>query len=158
VNITGLGTVRTTAWTAGAITIELPADISGALSIGVDCGNGSNVVTLTVPKPPSNAFSILKVKTKKNSTRAVITVKVPGAGKLLAGGSRLKSTSRTVAKAGTYRLTVRLTAKGKAKLRKAKSRRLSTGIAVRFTPTGGTSATRNATARFTRSAAKKSKR
>lgn len=143
-----------TAWTAGAITIVVPADVKGDLAVTVDCRNASNTVTLTVAAPPSNAFSVISAHARKHSVLAVVTVKVPGPGTLRVGGTFVRTATKTVSAAGTYKIGVKLNAKGVKRLHKARHRRLEATLAVRYAPTGGTAATRVSHARFTRVAAR----
>ncbi|MET0600857.1 MAG: fibronectin type III domain-containing protein, partial [Baekduia sp.] len=89
-----------------------------------------------VPAPgaPSNRFTL---KSKVAGTSLALTVGVPGKGTLTASGSQLGSVIKRPAIKGDVRLTLRLTAAGRAALKRAKSKQLRTRVTVRFTPSGG---------------------
>jgi DNA-binding beta-propeller fold protein YncE len=132
-------------WSAGAITLIVPDDATGSLTIGVDCGTASNTVTITIP---SNAFTIVSAKVK--GSVATITANVPGPGALTAQGSHLRTTTKTATKAGRTTVTFTLTPAGKRALRHAEHHRLRVILTVRYTPTGGPTATQHRTVAFTR--------
>lgn len=149
-----LGGVRaaTTGWSATAITIQVPDDAQGSLAVAVDCGTAANAVTLTIAKPPSNAFSV--VSARVTGSRVSVTVKLPGAGAVRLGGTYVTTGNRSATAAGTYHISAKLNAAGRKRLAKAKHGRLTVGLAVRYTPKGGAAATTSAHATFKRVARK----
>jgi hypothetical protein len=72
-------------------------------------------------------------KTVKGTTIR-LRIRVPGAGQITISGRGLRTVSRSVRHAGTFTLTVHLTAKARAKLRQRHRLRLT--ISVRFVPAG----------------------
>lgn len=64
-----------------------------------------------------------------------LRVKVPSSGRITIGGTKLKMVSRRVARAGTYGLVVRLSARGRRELRRR--HRLRVGITVTWRPSRG---------------------
>ncbi|WP_320672578.1 hypothetical protein [Patulibacter defluvii] len=78
-------------------------------------------------------------------TNARVSARVTGAGYISASGSGLRTTKRTVAKAGTYGLRLRLSSKGLATQRKRGSVRVK--VRIRFAPIGA--AARSATVSVT---------
>jgi hypothetical protein len=81
-------------------------------------------------------------KTVKGSALS-LTVRASGRGTITVSGSRLVTTRRTVTRAGTYRLRVRLSASGRRALRHR--RRLSVPLRVSFDPSSGPTVTARAT-------------
>jgi hypothetical protein len=88
----------------------------------------------TGPAAPSSHFT---VRSKVSGASLILTIGVPGKGTLTAGGSRLGSITKRPTSKGDVRLTLRLTAAGRAALKRAKSKQLRTSVTVRFTPSGG---------------------
>ncbi len=87
-----------------------------------------------VPSPGDAKVRVSKVKTVRGtSTR--IRVKVPGKGKIRASGSSLKRTTMSAKKAGTYRVTVRLSKRARRTLKR--THRVTVRVAVRFAPAKG---------------------
>jgi hypothetical protein len=72
--------------------------------------------------------------TVRGST-TLVRVKVPSAGTIRVTGSRIKNVSRTVRKAGTYRIRVRLSKRYQRSL--ARRGRLAAALRVRFAPDDG---------------------
>ena len=60
-----------------------------------------------------------------------LTVRVPGAGRITVTGAEIKNASRRVGKAGSYRLTVRLTARAIKRLKARRQLRISAKVAYR---------------------------
>lgn len=96
------------------------------------------------PPPPSSAFTFGKATPNRKAGTAALQVKVPGAGKVQLLGSRsVAAASKNAAGKSTVSITVRLrgatartlTRKGTVKVR----------VTVRFSPTGGSAATRSTT-------------
>jgi hypothetical protein len=108
---------------------------------------GADAVSIATgpPPPPSNAFSIGKLKLNKKKGTGQLTVSLPGAGTLTAMDAKkkkkavIKKTSVTAAAAGAAKLNLKPTGVGKKKLKKAG--KLSFKLNVTFTPAGGTAAT-----------------
>ncbi len=97
-------------------------------------------------KLPSNNFKVRSVKAGVNALTS--TVVVPGPGKLTQRVTRSSTaaavltvckTSRKVTKAGTVKLTCKLSSATRAVLRK---RSLRVSVKTTFTPTGGSSASK----------------
>lgn len=128
-----------TDWTPTGFSIAVPDDASGTLPLTINCGNVSNTVAVAIFQQPSNRFSI--TKTSVSGAMATLSVKVPGPGKIETSALHTVSAKKTVAKANTIKIAVRLTSAGKKTLAKAKSGRLTVSVKVRFTPAGGAAAT-----------------
>jgi hypothetical protein len=97
-----------------------------------------------VPVPPSNVFTVGKVKRDKAHGTATLSVTVPGAGVLTLQGKGIKGQravaagplAKPVSGAGTVKLKIK--AKGKT-LKKLKARgKVTVMVTITFTPTGGT--------------------
>jgi hypothetical protein len=102
-------------------------------------------VTVTfagVTESPAAVASTPKVKLTSKVVRGskiTVALKVPAKGKLSISGANLKTVKRTVAKAGTYKLKVALSAAGKKQL--AHKRRLTVKLRVGYTPAVGQAST-----------------
>ena len=146
-----IGSVRavTRAYSATSIGVTVPEEADGTLPLTLDCGQRSNTIALAIALATNAFTSTVAVK----GTIATVTVKVPGAGIVTAGGSRLVSVSKATGAAGAITLRVTLSASGKAALKKARSKRLKATIRLRYTPTGGTAKTATRTVTFKRGAA-----
>lgn len=103
--------------------------------------------TPPVVTPPSNSFSLLKKTISSKTGQAAISVKVPGAGKLIMVGTA-KSGKKTIKvgqvvlnanKAGTFKLMLKPSGTAKALLKDQGS--LKVALKLTFTPTGGTAKT-----------------
>jgi DNA-binding beta-propeller fold protein YncE len=138
------------AWSAGAVTFTVPDDAHGTFTVAVNCGTASNVVTatipVTIPVPPSNAFTIVSATTK--GSIATVTVKVPGRGVLTARGNRLRSAQKTATRAGTITIRLSLTKAGLKALRRSKRGVLRADCIVSYTPASGRIATHHHTLTF----------
>jgi hypothetical protein len=107
----------------------------------------SGVGNLTPPAVTTSRKVTKVTATKVTVTKKVgqaaagveLSVKVPAAGRLTARGSHLKLTKRLVNKAGTYSLTVPLTAVGRREL--SKHGRLVVRVRLTFTPDAGRAVT-----------------
>jgi hypothetical protein len=98
---------------------------------------------------------VAKVKTVRGtSTR--LSVKVPGKGAIRISGPGLTSSSKTVSKAGTYAVTVRLSERAQRTL--ARKHRVKVRIGVRFVPSTGKAASVSVAATFTSKSAARSRR
>lgn len=94
-------------------------------------GPGNAIEDASIPAIPAG------VKVSKGAIkggRFTVSVRVPGAGRITASGAHVGTVRRTAAKAGSYRLTVALTAKAKRSL--ARHRKLKVSVKVGFTPAG----------------------
>ena len=85
-------------------------------------------------QPRVSKSRVAKVGTVRG-TSVTLRVAVPGKGRLRASGVGLAQAQRTVSKTGTYRVTVRLSAKARRTLRRRHTTRI--WVTVRFTPTEG---------------------
>jgi hypothetical protein len=118
---------------------------------------GVDAVSVT-STPPSNAFTIGKLKLKKKNGTGTLSVTVPGAGALTladAGGSKKATTSKKKRKraklvkpaaasataGGTVTLAVKPTGAGK-KIERRRGK-LKIAASLSFTPTGGIAATQS---------------
>ena len=139
-----------TGWTPSGFTIEVPTDATGTLDLTVNCGAASNTVAVTVAASgvPLNTFTLAK-RSVKGAT-ATFTVELPGAGTLQSSGSRIKSTSAKVPAAGAQTVHVALNRAGVKALAKARKRSLAVRVQLRFTPTGGTTASQTTSVTFKR--------
>ncbi len=135
------------------------ADLDGAPRI-VD-GNGDGVAVIDrgayelptpVPSaagsPPSNAFRFGKLKRNRRKGTAKLQVEVPGPGRLVLAGKKVKGSAVDARRAGTFALRVVPKPKLARTLRSKGVAR--TSIRVVFTPTGGTANTRTRTLRLIR--------
>jgi hypothetical protein len=99
-------------------------------------------ISAEVASPPSNDFSLGKVKKNKNKGTALLTVDVPGPGKLELSGAGVKPQrslggariSKEVDKAGP--VTLKIKAKGKKKAKLADRGKVKVKANITFTPTG----------------------
>lgn len=91
-------------------------------------GNGT-----TSPKPRAGKVRVLHKAVRGQAL--LLKVRVPGAGRIVASGAQVRSASRRVRKAGTYKLTVRLSARAKRTLRRKHPVRVS--MRVRYARAGG---------------------
>lgn len=141
---------------------KLPADVLATSRAGVASVNwegGSDEETVVDPPPPpkppvtnpvvppSNAFSVTKKAISSKNGKATISLKLPGAGKVVmtgkakAGKKKIKVGKVTLnaAKAGTFNLTLNPSAAAKKALQKTGS--LKVNLEITFTPTGGSAKT-----------------
>jgi ABC-type phosphate transport system substrate-binding protein len=99
--------------------------------------------------PPSNSFSVLKKAISSKTGKATISLKLPGAGKVvMTGKAKVGKKNITVgkvtlnaAKAGTFKLTLTPSAAAKKALKKTGS--LKVKLRIVFTPTGGSGKSSN---------------
>jgi hypothetical protein len=133
-------------WSAGGFKLEIPEDAAGTLGLTVNCGQRSNTVAIAIFKRPSSRFSI--ADTTVDGSRATLSVKVAGPGKLTSSAARAKPGKVTVKRARGAKLVVRLNRAGGRALRKSKTGRLKVPVEVRFTPAGGKAATKTVTVTF----------
>jgi ABC-type phosphate transport system substrate-binding protein len=97
-----------------------------------------------VPVPPSNNFSVIKKTISSSNGQATISVKIPGAGKVvMVGKAKVGSKSinvgkvtLTAGKSGTFKLTLKPSAAAKKML--GDKGTLKVNLEITFTPTGGT--------------------
>jgi hypothetical protein len=119
-------------WSSTSVRFAVPRGASGRLAVSVECGRRSNGVALTVVGA-SNVITLGKATI--NGSRATVSVKVPGAGRLVTSGRYVAGSTVKVGKAGAAKAKLRLTAAGRRALRR--SHRLALIVRVRFVPDGG---------------------
>lgn len=121
-----------------------PAPVNAATVSFVGAGN-----TPEAPAPTKTTVGKVSLKSRSvRGTQARLSIRTPAAGAISVSGSRLATSRRSVTKAGTYTVTVRLTARAKRQLRRARS--LKASVRVRFTPEQGRSTTVNVSLTFKR--------
>jgi hypothetical protein len=148
--VLGERSLKPSDWSAAGFKVSVPEDGVGTLALTVDCGRRSNTIAVAVLGPlPDNRFSI--TKTVVRGSKATVSVKVAGPGKLeLAPTGTLKADKTTVKKPGTSTIKINLTTKALSALRRSRSGRLTVTARVRFTPAGGRPATRTVKLTFKR--------
>ncbi len=87
------------------------------------------------PAAPATTARVRVVKKTVHGTTFVLSVKVPESGRIAISGAWVKTAGRSVASAGTFKLTIRLTAAAKRELKHR--RKLKVKVSVRFTPPSG---------------------
>jgi hypothetical protein len=93
-----------------------------------------------VLSPASNSLKVVARKRNPKKGTAMIKVKVPGPGVLVLFGRQVKKLSRKIDRAGTVSLSIRPRPPVATRLRRRG--RALVGFKLRFTPTGGSPATR----------------
>jgi hypothetical protein len=96
---------------------------------------GSAKAQTPAPFPPSNKLELLGAKLNKRKGTALLTVKVPDAGRLTLSGKKVKTAKRMVKRAGLVKLNV--AAKPKFATTLAARGKLKVGLKLVFAPTGG---------------------
>jgi hypothetical protein len=98
--------------------------------------------------PSSASFSFGRTVADAKSGIALLTISVPGAGRLAVSGGKVRRSSVWAGDAGDVRLRVK--AKGKALERLRRKGKLTVAVTISFTPPGGapTTAQRNVVLRF----------
>jgi hypothetical protein len=138
--------VAATSWSSTGVRFTVPRGASGmVLAVSVNCGRRSNGVALTVAAA-SNTIRLGKATV--SGSRATVTVKVPGAGRLTTSGSSVAGSTVKVKKAGSAKAKLRLTKAGQRALQR--SHRLTLSVRVRFVPDGGDGRTESKIITFTR--------
>jgi hypothetical protein len=110
-------------------------------------------------EPPSNEFTLGKLKRNKKKGTAKLTVEVPGPGELALSGKAVKpqrplrgrpdrAHAKPVAAAGAVKLSIKPKGKAKKKLRKKGMAKVK--YTVTYSPTGGTAASQNGKAKLKR--------
>ncbi|HET8861950.1 MAG TPA: hypothetical protein VFM94_01720 [Solirubrobacterales bacterium] len=89
--------------------------------------------------PPLSSFSFGRVVSNAKSGAALLTISVPGPGRLTVSGSKVKRSSVWVGGAGDVRLRVKT--KGKALERLRRNGRVTVAVKVSFSPAGGAATT-----------------
>jgi hypothetical protein len=138
------------AWSAGRFKLEIPDDASGTLGLTVNCGQRSNTIAIAIFKKPSSRFSIANTTVK--GSRATLSVKVAGPGKLTSSATNAKPGRVTVKKARGAKLVVKLNRAGIRALRKSRTGRLKVPVRVRYLPVGGRASIKAVTVTFNRTA------
>lgn len=111
------------------------------LTAGVDAIAVDSTQPGTKPPPlGSNQFAFGKLKLNRARGTATLAVQVPGPGRLTATGRKLKRFGIAAAKAGTVKLRLAPSPKGRAIL--GKKHKLRARVAVTFAPTGGEARTK----------------
>lgn len=109
------------------------------LSSGIPSRAGVGSTTFEGGGNVVSPVGIAKVRVAKVGTvrgiSARIRVKVAGKGKIRTSGSGLKRASRSASKAGTYRVTVKLSKRAQRTLQR--THRMKVWVTVRFTPPNG---------------------
>jgi hypothetical protein len=133
-------------WTSTSFSVTVPDVASGTLPLTINCGNVSNTVAVAIFHEPSNAFSI--TRSSVSGSTATLSVKVPGPGKIETTAPGMIAAKKTVTKAGTAKVAIKLSNAGKKALKKARSKKLTVTIRLKYTPAGGTAASRVKTITF----------
>jgi hypothetical protein len=107
--------------------------------------------------PSSSNKASVKVKQPKvvSGTAARLQVRVSGAGRIAVSGKSVRSTSKSVGKAGSYQMTIRLKPSAKKQLRKKGKLRVNTRVS--YQPKTGRSASKTVTVTFKQPKAKPGK-
>jgi hypothetical protein len=121
-----------------AVIPPLPSSI-GSNSLGGD-GN-----VRPAPGPAKASIGVKKVKSPSGRV-AKLKVRVSGAGRISVSGASVRATKRSVAKAGTYGVTVKPNARTKQKLVKQKS--LKVRARVSYQAKGGRTVSKTVTVTF----------
>jgi hypothetical protein len=141
--------VASTSWSSTAVRFTVPRGASGTLAVSVDCGRRSNGVALRV----ASASNIIRLgKASVSGSRATVSVRVPGAGRVSTSGPAVAGSTVKVKKAGTVKAKLRLTAAGQRALKH--NHRLALSVRVRFVPDDGDGRTLTKTITFTRGGAR----
>lgn len=120
---------------------------SPEVGTGKDAGSGN------VPAVARGEVSVVRPKAVRG-TRVVLRVKAPGKGRLKLSGGAVRGSSKSVSRAGSYKLAVRLNARAVQRLRK--SGRLGVKVQVTFRPETGRSSSQAVSVTFkTQKAGKK---
>ena len=125
-------------------TPALPRAFPIALTSAI--ASASNTIVNAIAGEPDNTFSITKTSIKGST--ATLSISVPGSGKLETSAAHTKTAKRTVGKAGSVSMQVRLTTAGTAALKRAKSHSLKIKVTVRFIPAGGKAGSKTLTVTF----------
>jgi hypothetical protein len=141
-NPDGTGAAPLVSNTGAAYPSWAPAGSSGG---GGETGGGGGGGSTPGPPPPaagppSNEFSLGKVKLNRKKGTATLTVSVPGPGKLVLGGRGVKGATKPAAAAGKATLAIKAIGKALKKLNSTGA--TSLGANVTFTPTGGSPRTK----------------
>jgi hypothetical protein len=144
----GSSQIQSSTWSATSIGFQTPEGVSGTQPLTINCGTVSNTVGLAVFQTPSNAFTIANVAVKGQA--AMVTVAVPGPGRLNATSAKTAAASQTLNKASGATLTIRLSKAGKQALARAKGKKLAVALRLSFTPAGGSTASQTRTITFKR--------
>jgi hypothetical protein len=132
-------------WTATGFSVTLPDDATGTLGLTVNCGTVSNTIAIAMYKAPSNSFT---ATAKTKGSTATVSVKVPGAGSISVRSGNVKTATKHAKKASTNSIKVTLTSSAARSLKK--HHKLAVTLTVRFTPTGGSTATKTMKVTFKR--------
>jgi hypothetical protein len=143
--VLGTETVKSTNWSATGFSIVLPDNATGTLPLTVNCGTVTNTIAIQMYKAPSNSFT---ATSKVKGSTATLRVKVPGPGAISVTGGSVKKATKRAGKASTVSVKVSLSKAGKKSVKRHK--KLTVSLRVRFTPNGGTTATKTVRVTFKR--------
>jgi hypothetical protein len=119
----------------------------GSPEVGTTKDSGSG----NVPVTPRGVVSVRAPKAVRGA-RVVLRVKAPGKGRLTLSGASVYRSARPVARAGSYRIAVRLDARAARRL--TKTGRLRAKVRVAFRPSTGLSSSKVVSVTFKRFGAK----
>lgn len=114
-----------------------PSSIPGLAALGSTTFSGVGDTPARVLGPTGGASKVKVLRRTIKGSTIVLTVKAPAKGRLSARGSALRGVTRSVARAGTYTLKVRLTATAGAAL--ARKHELKVRVRVGYAPVKGKS-------------------
>jgi hypothetical protein len=117
---------------------------------GVATDRGSGDAPAPVARPVRRGKLTVATPKASRSSRVVVVAKVPASGRLRVSGAGLRTATLTRRSAQTVRITVALTARAAARLRR--SGRLSVPARVGFTPATGAASSTTVRLTFTRKA------
>lgn len=123
----------------GALDLAGQPRAQGGCTVATDIGAYELPVPVVPPcvppPPPSNRFTLKRVKKLPGTGAAVLSIEVAGPGQFTLWGNGVKRVTR--ASHGAEVLKLRVAPKGRAKLRLARLGRLQIGLKLKFVPSGG---------------------
>ena len=114
--------------------LDRPVDLPGILNSTALGASGADMGAVELALP-SNAFAFGGVKRKRSKGTAILSVSVPGAGKLVLAGAQVKAQTKSSTGAGVVKLLIRARRKAAKRLRRTGRSRVRANVT--FTPTGG---------------------
>ncbi len=139
----GRDQVEAADWASSRITIVVPSEARGSLSVTADCGKMSNAIALTIAVSPSNRVAA------SVGANGALTLRVPGKGRLTVKGAGVRTVTRNPSRKSTAKVKLKLTKAGRKQLAKSKSGKLSRRVRIAFRPAGGSARTVTRTVTFT---------
>ncbi len=109
-----------------------PVDLAAFPNSTAPGANGADMGAVEL-QLPSNAFTLGALKRHRRKGTATLSVTVPGAGRLVLGGAKVKAATKNAGGAGIVKLLIR--AKGRAAKRLRRTGRAKVRAKVTFTPT-----------------------